>query len=426
MSDTLAAVLRGSPDWDALPQETPARIVKLIRGCLQRDRKERVPDIAVARMEIREALAAPQHATATASPAGPVTRISAWRRAAPYALTAAATAALVTLLVWGIGPAAAPPHAVTRFAITLPDGQQFTTVNYQSVAISPDGANLTYTVNSQLFLRTMSQLDGRPIPGTFNLPVRSARCFTRRTVDRVFLVYDGAIKKVAKTGGAAVTICAAATPILGMSWSDGSIWFGQSTGLMRVSENSGAPDTIVLRKGPEMLHGPRVLPGGEWLLFTRSASGGPDGWDKATIVARSLKSGEEKVLVTGGSDAWYFPTGHLVYALSGVLFAVPFDASRLVVTGGPVPVIDGVRRSTGTTTGTAHFSVSNSGTIVYVPGPTAAASSQLDLAMVDRAGNIQLLKLTPAAYSTRGCRRTANGSPSTATRDSRQLSGFTI
>ena len=59
VSDTLAAVLRGEPDWDALPATTPAPIGKLLRGCLRKDRRERVPDIAVARLEIKEALAMP-------------------------------------------------------------------------------------------------------------------------------------------------------------------------------------------------------------------------------------------------------------------------------------------------------------------------------------------------------------------------------
>src|SRR4030081_1661457 len=39
VSDTLAAVLRGEPDWNALPATTPAPIGKLLRGCLEKDRK---------------------------------------------------------------------------------------------------------------------------------------------------------------------------------------------------------------------------------------------------------------------------------------------------------------------------------------------------------------------------------------------------
>src|SRR5476649_1689756 len=41
VSETLAAVIRGEPDWTALPAATPAPIRKLLRGCLVKDRKER-------------------------------------------------------------------------------------------------------------------------------------------------------------------------------------------------------------------------------------------------------------------------------------------------------------------------------------------------------------------------------------------------
>ena len=58
-SDTLALVLTKEPDWAALPASTPAAIRRLLRRCLERDPKRRVPDIAVARLEIDEALATP-------------------------------------------------------------------------------------------------------------------------------------------------------------------------------------------------------------------------------------------------------------------------------------------------------------------------------------------------------------------------------
>jgi len=38
VSDTLAAVLRGEPTWDALPANTPSPIRRLLRRCLEKDR----------------------------------------------------------------------------------------------------------------------------------------------------------------------------------------------------------------------------------------------------------------------------------------------------------------------------------------------------------------------------------------------------
>src|SRR6266566_1544932 len=145
------------------------------------------------------------------------------------------------------------------------------------------------------------------------------------------------------------------------------------------------------------MYAPQVLPGGEWLLFTLATAATADGWNRAQIVVQSLKSSERKTLVSGGSDGRYLPTGHLVYALGGVLFAVPFDLPRLVVTGGPVPIVEGVKRSSGSS-GTAHFSVSSTGSLVFVPGPASMSSALSDLALVDRNGAVQPLKLPPGPY----------------------------
>ena len=134
-----------------------------------------------------------------------------------------------------------------------------------------------------------------------------------------------------------------------MSWDASGIVFGQAgKGIMRVSANGGQPEVLVSVKDGEVMYGPQVLPGGEWVLFTLATAATADGWDKAQIVVQSLKSSERKTLVSGGSDGRYLPTGHLVYALGGVLFAVPFDLRRLAVTGGPVPIVEGVQRSSGT------------------------------------------------------------------------------
>src|SRR5260221_719591 len=57
ISDSLAVVLKTDPDWSALPAETPAPIHRLLRRCLQRDRKKRLRDIGDALVEIDEAQA---------------------------------------------------------------------------------------------------------------------------------------------------------------------------------------------------------------------------------------------------------------------------------------------------------------------------------------------------------------------------------
>src|SRR5262245_43975737 len=67
------------------------------------------------------------------------------------------------------------------------------------------------------------------------------------------------------------------------------------------------------------------------------------------------------------------------------------------VMGGPVPVIEGVRRG-GAGIGTTHFSFSDTGSLIYVPGPVSAVGAQLILALMDRKGTLDVRKVPPKAY----------------------------
>jgi hypothetical protein len=164
---------------------------------------------------------------------------------------------------------------------------------------------------------------------------------------------------------------------------------------MRVSEKGGKPEQLVSVKDDELAHGPQMLPGGQAVLFTLAKGiGVADRWDKAQLVVHSLKSGETKGSRRSGADARYVPTGHMVYAVGGTLFAVPFNLAGLEVTGGPVPAVEGVLRASLMTTGSVHFSFSNVGSAIYIPG----SAGQQDLALIDRKGVVESLRLPPSAY----------------------------
>jgi serine/threonine-protein kinase len=209
---------------------------------------------------------------------------------------------------------------------------------------------------------------------------------------------NATIKTLPVSGGAPVTICPA-VGVFGMSWGADGIVFGQGrNGIMRVSASGGQPELLVRVKEGEQAHGPEMLPGGQAVLFTLATSSGADRWDKAQIVVQVLESGERKTLIDGGSDGRYVPTGHLVYAREGVVFAVPFDVRRLEVTGRPVPIIEGVRRSDGDLTGTANFSFSKTGSLVYIPGAASTRAPQRDIVLVDRKSGVERLKLPSGPY----------------------------
>ena len=413
VTDTIAAVVRGEPDWSALPAEVPDQIRLLLRRCLEKDRKARISDVGVARFLLTETMPAaasqaavqPAVEPTAATPSAAVPPRPLWKRAMPVVATAVVASAMGGAAAWTLKPTPPAPAApVTRFALALGEGQQLTVVANQMLAVSPDGTQVAYVANNQLYLRAMSDLEARPIPGTQQTPTPYGPVFSPDGQSIAFYSQqDRAIKKIAVSGGAAVTICSpevsAGLARLGrISWDADGIVFRQPGGIMRVSANGGQPEVLVSVKDGEVVHGPQVLPGGEWVLFTLATAATTEGWDKAQIVVQSLETSERKTLVSGGSDGQYVPTGHLVYALGGVLFAVPFDLRTLAVAGGPVPVVEGVRRALNGNTGIAHFSVSSTGSLVFVPGPVTTSAGQFDLALVDRTGTAQPLKLPPGAY----------------------------
>ena len=96
----------------------------------------------------------------------------------------------------------------------------------------------------------------------------------------------------------------------------------------------------------------------------------------------------------------YVPTGHLIYALEDVLFALPFDLASLEVSGGPVPIVQGVRRATRPQrdTASANYGFSARGTLVYVPGSTVGIRRSI-LALADRSGEVEPLDVPPKQLS---------------------------
>ncbi len=240
-----------------------------------------------------------------------------------------------------------------------------------------------------------------------------ARLLVRSTLTSPFFSPDGQsvaywdepakqLARIGITGGAPVLIAQAPSNIFGANWApDDAILFGQPEGILRVSANGGTPELVIPAQASEQMDSPQLLPDGESVLFSVTTGTGPTRWDAAQIAVQSLRTGERTVVLRGGSDARYLPTGHLVYALEDGLFAVAFDVDRLEIRGGAVLMVEAVLRPIGDiiqTTATANYGVSDQGTLVYLQG-SAVASYEGRLALVDRDGGQKLLDVRPAAYA---------------------------
>jgi serine/threonine-protein kinase len=382
-SDAIAAILTGEVDWSALPPDVPPRIRTLLRRCLQKDPQKRLPHIGLARLEIDDE-SGDQAAPAAAGPPRS-------RRQLAFAAIAGAVVAggLAAFAAWTLRPADAPE--VTRFSMTLPDGQAFTNTGRQAIAMSPDGTQIVYVANSRLFARALGDETPRAIAGTEHGQGVFHPVFSPDGQSIAF-VAGSELKRVALAGGTAATVAPVTGGVFGLSWSGDHLVFGEGgTRIVRVPVAGGSPEQLVSVDKPDGVSSPQVLPGGKHLLFSHAKSLNPlERWTKAQVVVQSLESGERKTVVEGGADGRYLPTGHLVYATGGVVFGVPFDLDRLAMRGTPVPIIEGLRR--GGPTGAAQFAVSASGSLAYLPG-TPASPLDTELFLTDPSGKTTRLNV---------------------------------
>ena len=370
VSMTLSSVLQREPDWSGLPQAVSPSLSVFLHRCLEKDPKQRVPDIAAMRLALEGAFESPVPAPLERAVAAGTLQL--WQRTLPAVGIVLAAAAVAALAAWSLTRPA--PVQLARFTIPLADDQSFDRVDRPVVAISPDGTRVVYAANGALWLRSVDQLEAVAIAGTEN----ARGPFFSPDNQSIGFWADGQLRRLAVNGGAPVTIADAAPirstaesqvislEIDGASWgADNMIVYGHGTGIVRVSAAGGTAEVVLAIEEPEAAHGPQMLPGGDWVLYTLR-SDGPGSWNTADVVAQSLTTGERRVLVSG-RDGRYVSTGHLVYARDNTIFAVPFDTSPPGVTGGPVSLVEGVLQA-GTIGGAAHFSVTNNGALVYVPG----------------------------------------------------------
>jgi serine/threonine-protein kinase len=392
VAEVLASVLKTDPDWTALPADTPASIRRLLRRCLEKDRKRRLDSAADARLEIDEAAA---HAGNDGAPA-PAARQPRWPLAVAAVALGAAVAAGVTWAALRRETPTAP--VLVRFTMRFEAAHPLRLSPFErSFAVSPDGRQVVYSTlgggtGGQLLVRALDALEPRVVGGSSN-----ARHPFFSPDGQWIGYFDGTeLKKIAAAGGPAVTLCRFAAAPRGATWTtDNAIIFASSdpgTGLQRVPAGGGDPTALTTTDpavGDHLF--PSMLPDGRGVLFTTALPGQPA---SAAIAILDLRTSQVRTLIRGGSQPEYVSSGHLVYAAAGSLRAVRFDLSRLEVVGDPIPVVDSVET---VSTGAAYASLSSSGTLVYMPSVSAAAARTL--AWVTRQGETRAVTAPPRPYT---------------------------
>jgi eukaryotic-like serine/threonine-protein kinase len=378
VSDILASVIKGDLHLDLLPASINPRIHEILSHCLQKDLKKRYHDIGDVQFDLEQVLADP--GGVLARPIASKDHRTKLQILLPWLATAVALGAIIAgAAVWKLKPAPPPePRRIIRFEHDLPEDQQLniSAMNGHTIAVSPDGSQFVYSTSKGLYVRSVNEMGARLVPGTDGNP--QSPFFSH---DGQWLGYwsqtDNRLKKIAVGGGTPVVLC-------DVAYLFGAIWYADNTivfsdvpnGIMRISANGGTPQILV--KGNTL--SPQLLPDGKSILFT--AAFGPP-----IVAVQQLASGKRKELFPGYLLG-YLPTGHLVFEQESDIYAVPFNPGTLEVRGGPVQVVQSARL----------YAISDSGTLVYIPGKTPYLGSGRTLVWVDRSGKEEPLAAQPDYY----------------------------
>jgi Tol biopolymer transport system component len=394
--ETMTAILRDDvPDIRSRTSQVSVPLEQVLRRCLDKDPSRRFQsthDLAFALATVGGATTSSATAAISAAPSG-------WSRRVVIAAIAVGAVALgaIGAMVLGPRPATATPPALRRLAISLPDAEPLApastsplALGSRSIAISPDGSRIVYVALRngirQLVVRDLDRFESRPIRGTEG----ASMPFFSPDGTAVGFFSQNALKRASLLGGDPITVAEARNPRSGVWLPDGSIVFGNFEGslLMRVQASGGTPQRVSTSE--YAFHSLAALPHSAAVLVDTRSTPNPD---FNSIEAISLTDGRRKMVLSGGTHPMYVD-GRLLFTRGGVLFAVPFDAERLEVSGSPVAVVEGIRTET---QGAAQIAVSQEGTLVYVEG---APGWQVSPVWVGRDGKSTSLGASKQVYGT--------------------------
>ena len=417
MADVLGATLHKELDLSLLPSATPLNVRRVLTRCLEKDKRNRLHDIADARIDLQSAEPMDTHAP---------TRVSGSR--APLVGAVLVLTAAAALAGWFARPRQAPTGTPVQLQVIdaemlLPDGQRLGHAFQPGIGITDDGTMVVFPLNVEpdpdaeiaadrggwakstgLVVRRVDSAGISPVsgagPGSLQ-PVFSP--------DGGWIAYvnnGNELMKVPVAGGRPVRLATSPEPIVGLDWhTDGGIYFGvrSSGGIHRVPDAGGEPVAVTtpnLTVG-EIAHAlPAALPGGG-LLFTVYT----DDYDASSIayapMSAEVNESTHTRIVDDASHPKY-AENHMVFVREGALFSMFFDTQSPVTAIDPSPLPERVVHAKyfgnmATMTHAGQFDLSPSGTLVVAEGDVPA-ENRFTPVWVDAQGLETPVDIEPRSY----------------------------
>jgi Tol biopolymer transport system component len=379
MSETLAAVIKDSPQLDRLPADTPPAIRRLIARCLERDPRQRLRDIGEARILLDSAKAFEQDAAAVSVPPSRVSQGVMWA----FAAGAVALAAVVGTIAWRAKPAPIWPMRRLELPAAIASASSF--------ALSPDGSRIAYFAGAHLYIRAFDSLDAQDLGA---MHVTSALPFWSPDGTTIGFIAEGTIRSIPAGGGPVFVICKIpqSGQAMGVAWrTDGTIVFSVwRDSLYKVAAAGGTPEVYVAFDPATQVdfHGVSALPDNRIVVSVHRRG------DEPNRVELIDAGGSRRTVLT--SDP---AVGVVQYAAKDFLVFLRFDANEGLWA---VPFGDGtldLTKAVLIAPGATAFDTAKDGSLVFV---SPAATPKSGLVWVDRKG-----AMSPIAGSalerSRGC-----------------------
>jgi Tol biopolymer transport system component/tRNA A-37 threonylcarbamoyl transferase component Bud32 len=349
----------------------PAHVEAAVLTALEKLPADRFASAA----DFAAALRNKSYATTAVVPAGgaPAAK-TAGRRDRRLAMALGVAGVAVAAALWGwLRPA--PHEPLTQFSLALRKSEEMVpppTAGGGRIALSPDGRELVFAGpgdgGGRLWLRRLDQLTSTPIAGTEG---GYSPFFSPDGRQVGFIKNGGSLRIASLDGTPTVTLIDTANTVSADWSSDGWIYVEGGAGIIRVRPTGGPVEPVYAVSkerheiGAEFLN---ALPDGGLLYRLRY---GGKGQDDFQIAAMKVPGGAPKIL-TRGVFARYAPSGQLlVVTADGKLLSVPFNASKLQLTGTPVALLEGIGVRAGGFS--IDLAISRSGTLAYTTGSAIGA-----------------------------------------------------
>ena len=364
----IAAILSFEPPAISSSQKmSPPALDRLVKKCLEKDPEERwqsAHDVASELKWIAQAGAQPASGLAIRKNAG-ILRL--------FALPASALILLAALLLaFFERPRSPQPGAAMRLALLPPDSASFS-----EVVLSPDGGRLAFSATGPkgkqgIWIRPLDSQTAQLVPGTDD----AYGPFWSPDGRYIGFFASGKLKRVDASGGVPEILCSVEHAGNG-AWSpEGVVLFSADVyhpiRQISLSDCSIKPVTQMDASIKEIANGQsRFLPDGRHFLWVSNRLLPEKGLD---IYVSSLDSEQRRLLVHNAAMPAYV-AGYLFFAREGKVMAQGFNAKQLRTQGEPFPVVP-ERVSSDHFDGTAAYSVSERGLVVYLPDIPQASQLQ--------------------------------------------------